>query len=333
MAHVENPWAKPAATAAATTRDLFRLTWWWLPRPTRQELASLLGGDAAEVIKKTEEGEAEPPATAHVDQVTLRDGTKAWLRPILPSDRQMHREGFARLSDDSKFQRFVSPIPRLSETMLDQLVDSVDGVDHIAYYLFVEEWPELPVGIGRIVRYPDDPEVADIAVTVQDDWQGRGIATALVAFLVERRPKGVVRLETVVADENPASLALLKRIGPAQITSMQGVNEVRIELDEERLAHIAANAGMSEETEQAGVAADSQPRQRRPRHRLRHELLQLDQIFLAGGTRRILSELQDNTTKAKKLHDKKKQAKKKHANQKREKVEQVLTSGNNPQVG
>lgn len=300
---MENPWARPTSTAAAATRELFRLSWWWLPRPTRQELAKLLGRDAAEVIKETEEGSAGPPATAHVDQVILRDGTKAWLRPILPSDREMHREGYARLSADSKYNRFVSPIPQLSETLLDQLVDSVDGVDHIAYYMFVEELPDLPVGIGRIVRYPDDPELADIAVTVQDDWQGRGVATALVAFLVQRRPEGVVRLETVVADDNPASLALLKRIGPAEITIRQGVHEVRIELDEEQLARIAANAPVTDEAAEAGALAEagtgpsSSParRRRRRRHRLPHEVLHLDKLLLDWLPLRIPSDTANDT--------------------------------------
>lgn len=205
----------------------------------------------------------------------------------------MHREGYERLSADSKFQRFVSPIPQLSESLLDQLVDSVDGVDHVAYYLFVEDWHDLPVGIGRIVRYPDEPDLADIAVTVQDEWQGRGIATALVAFLVEHRPVGVTRLETVVADDNPASLALLRRIGPAEVTHSQGVHEVRILLGEEQLAQIAATNAEStktadEATDQAteadGSSTASTPsrsrKKRRRRHRLPHEVLHLDKLFL-----------------------------------------------------
>src|SRR5690606_8565940 len=126
------------------------------------------------------------------------------------------------------------------------------------------------------------------------------IATALVAFLVQRRPQGVVRLETVVADDNPASLALLKRIGPAEITRRQGAHEVRIELDEEQLARIAADAPVTDEAANAEALAEagtgpSRPARRRRRHRLPHEVLQLDKLFLDWLPLRVPSDTASDT--------------------------------------
>ncbi len=117
--------------------------------------------------------------------------------------------------------------------MIRRLVTSVDGVHHIALVLIVlpANGQEGPAGVGRLLQYADDPATADIAVTVADDWQGRGAGTALASALLQRRPAAVTRLRTVVDAGNRASLALLARAGrmsagPAQL----GVRDVMVEL-------------------------------------------------------------------------------------------------------
>ncbi len=176
------------------------------------------------------------------EQIRLADGTAAWIRPILPSDRELQREAYEHLSAESKYHRFLSQVPHLTEELLDRLVDDVDGVDHVAYYLFLDGQDSvLPAAIGRIVRYPNRRDTADIAVTVQDDLQGRGIGSALVKILVARRPEGVSRIVTVVSADNEASLKMLRRVGVArQETPIGGgVVEVRINLVREDLEPLA----------------------------------------------------------------------------------------------
>ena len=117
--------------------------------------------------------------------------------------------------------------------MIRLLVDSVDGVRHIALLLIVlpPEGEEQPAGVAHLVQNPDDPTIADIAVTVADDWQGRGAGTALAAALLQRRPAAVTRLRTLVAAGNRASLALLA--GAGRVSSglpEQGVLDVTVEL-------------------------------------------------------------------------------------------------------
>ena len=154
------------------------------------------------------------PTSAHGDvpapeEFRLRDGTRVWIRPILPSDRELHAVNYERLSADSKFHRFLTPMTHLSEEMLTRLVDDVDGVDHVAYYVFGDsDDPEvsmLPIAIGRIKRDPERPDTADVAVTVMDPWHGRGVATALLPVLVARRPEGVTGIVTAVATDAPAA--------------------------------------------------------------------------------------------------------------------------------
>ncbi len=168
------------------------------------------------------------------DQVFLRDGTEAWVWPLLPTDRARLAEEFAKLSPESRRMRFLTPVLRLSDAMLDRLVDGVDGIDHVALVLMAEtpEGELEPTGIARMVRYGGMPDVADLAVTVLDAWQGRGVATALLEVLLKHRPEGVTHLLTSVATDNPASLAMLSRLGPTHIQDGgAGIQDVAVDLD------------------------------------------------------------------------------------------------------
>ncbi|WP_110180784.1 GNAT family N-acetyltransferase [Nocardioides solisilvae] len=167
-------------------------------------------------------------------EVRLRDGTEAWVLRLERTDRERLAEAFRELSPESRRLRFLAPMTRLSDSMLSHLVDDVDGVDHVALVLVAETAPDVfdPVAIGRMVRYPDLPDAADLAVTVKDDWQGRGVASALLPVLVAKRPPGVTRVLTEVLQDNPASLAMLRRLGPVTVhPAGHGVNDVEVLLE------------------------------------------------------------------------------------------------------
>lgn len=168
------------------------------------------------------------------EDLVLRDGTPAMAWPLSPDDAAGLQEHWTRLSTQSRHDRFLATVRSLSPGLLRQLVDGVDGSEHVALVLFAfpDGAPEAAAGVGRIVRYTDDPGTADVAVTVADAWQGRGVASALLAELVRRRPRGVRTIRTQVADGNAASLAMLRRLGPTT-TSREGpgVLGVQVALD------------------------------------------------------------------------------------------------------
>lgn len=174
-----------------------------------------------------------------MESVRLRDGTEAVIWPLLPSDRDALREEYEHLSPESRYHRFLTTVPHLTDNLLDHLVDDVDGVDHVALVLFacpVDE-PEVPAGIARMVRYPDRPTAVDAAVTVADEWQGRGVAHALLRALMQQRPDGVTEIVTEVATDNPASLAMLQGLGDAVVTPEgPGRLSVVVRLDEHPVA-------------------------------------------------------------------------------------------------
>jgi RimJ/RimL family protein N-acetyltransferase len=166
------------------------------------------------------------------EEIRLRDGTAAWVWPLLRTDRALLAAEFERLSPESRRRRFLSPVVSLSKDMFDHLIDDVDGVDHVALVLFAENGDAFdPVGIARMARYRHVRDTADLGVTVRDEWQGRGVASALLPALMRHRPEGVVRIVTDTTVDNRASLAMLEALGPteAEFTGF-GLCEVTVDI-------------------------------------------------------------------------------------------------------
>jgi GNAT superfamily N-acetyltransferase len=142
----------------------------------------------------------------------LRDGSQIVIRPIRPDDKGAIQDGFERLSPESRYRRFFAPLEELSGRDLRYLTE-VDHRDHEALIAF-DRPTGTPVGVARYIR-SDDPAEAEVAVTVVDDWQGRGAATALLEGLVERaRDEGVERFVALVLSENRDALELFAHLAP-----------------------------------------------------------------------------------------------------------------------
>src|SRR5450755_29227 len=173
---------------------------------------------------------ATPPRR---NTITLRDGARATLRPIAPEDKPLLAASFERLSEESRYRRFLTAKSELSAAELAYLVD-VDHSDHEAIVAIDPTSGEM-LGVARYVRLRDDPEIAEIAVTVADDWQGRGLGRALLDRLTYRaRREGVRRFSALVQGENQASLRLLEGVGDTRRESDTGAVELVIELPPER---------------------------------------------------------------------------------------------------
>ena len=167
-----------------------------------------------------------------IQEVSLTDGTPAWVFPLRRTDKERLAQEYARLSPDSQRRRFLAPVTSLSPQMLAHLVDDVDWIDHVAFVLHVEGPEEMePIAIARMVRYPTVADAADIAVTVKDGWQGRGAATAILPVLLQHKPEGVTHVLTEVSGDNPASLAMLRRLGPVTVhDASHGILDVDVDL-------------------------------------------------------------------------------------------------------
>jgi GNAT superfamily N-acetyltransferase len=150
-----------------------------------------------------------------VCEVSLRDGSTVLIAPVRPSDRQLIVEAFDRLSPESRYRRFFAPIKNLSEPLLDYLT-RIDYVDHFAWGALAEEpdGRQVGVGVARYVRLADDPTAAEAAVTVVDDWQGRGLGRILLdALVLEALENGITRFVGNVLVENRPMQELLRHTG------------------------------------------------------------------------------------------------------------------------
>ncbi len=161
--------------------------------------------------------------------VTLRDRSRVTVRPIRPDDAEPLRAGFERLSEESRYRRFLSPMYKLSEPMLRYLTE-VDHHDHEALIAVVADG--TVVGVARSVRSRSDPQVAEVAVTVADDWQGRGLGTALLGLLADRaRGEGIRCFSALMLDTNRDMLDLFEDLGPIRIIERgSGTTELEITL-------------------------------------------------------------------------------------------------------
>jgi nucleotide-binding universal stress UspA family protein/GNAT superfamily N-acetyltransferase len=165
--------------------------------------------------------------------VTLRDGARVTLRPIAPEDKPLVATSFERLSEASRYRRFFTTKSELSAAELAYFVD-VDHTDHEAI-IAIDPSSGEALGVARYIRSRDDAELAEVAVTVADDWQRRGLGRALLDRLTyHARREGVRRFSALVQGDNPGALRLLADVGDTRQQRDSGVVELVIELPPKR---------------------------------------------------------------------------------------------------
>jgi len=142
----------------------------------------------------------------------LTDGAPIYIRTIRPDDKHLLSDGLARLSSESRYKRFLAPKHRFTLDELRYLTE-VDGIDHVAYVALRGDAPKELVAVGRLVRSKSHPQAAEIAVTVCDEWQRRGIGTLLGDHLaMAARDRGIRYLTATMAADNYAAHRLLHHV-------------------------------------------------------------------------------------------------------------------------
>jgi GNAT superfamily N-acetyltransferase len=162
---------------------------------------------------------------------TLPGGTRLLVRPVLYSDRAELVDGFEHLSPESRRLRFFEAPEHLSGADVEYLTN-VDYRDHVALGAFALDEEGAPgVGVARSIRLPGQPTLAEAAVTVVDDHQGRGVGTALLTRLAElATERGIRTFVTYVLWENAPTVEALEEVGARIAAEEPGVARVEIDL-------------------------------------------------------------------------------------------------------
>lgn len=162
----------------------------------------------------------------------LHNGLKVFIRPLMPSDRDMVASSFAVQTARSRFLHGRTDTP---DAGWDPFAADVDQVHHTALAMF---WPnrsraDVLLGIGRYSVCADDPGVAEVSVTVAEELRGRGGDTLLLHALATRAYAAGIRAFTAHTVPHDDRLRrLLTTVGPlTDDVRTPSHHSLRVELD------------------------------------------------------------------------------------------------------
>lgn len=142
--------------------------------------------------------------------VTLKDGTPVMLRPIRQEDEAELTALYSRLSPETVYQRFFSVMARLPPSWAHILAN----VDYERRMAIVAIDPDGTLIAVARYDYDETSKEAEIAIVVQDQWQDKGLGTAMVTELLNyAAAKGIHRFRANVLAENRRMLDILARLG------------------------------------------------------------------------------------------------------------------------
>jgi GNAT superfamily N-acetyltransferase len=155
----------------------------------------------------------------------LPDGQPVRVRAIRPDDRDRLHEEFLKLSKSTVRDRFFGTKMDLTPREL-TFYTQVDFISHVALVAEVAaDGAWCPVGVGRFVRDRERPDHSEFAITITDEFQGRGIGKLLLQHLIRcARKLGVRYLDASVLPQNVRMSGLLHRSGlPLQSSLKDGI--------------------------------------------------------------------------------------------------------------
>jgi GNAT superfamily N-acetyltransferase len=152
----------------------------------------------------------------------LRDGRRVTVRSVRPEDREEIQAAIKRLSPESRYTRFMSPLQELSRYMLDRAVSPAPGRE-LQLVAVSGEKPRPAIVAGARYSAGAGSRDCEFALAVADEWQGVGLARQLLEALIDAaRARGFERMEGYILASNAPMLGLAKRLGFRQVESPEG---------------------------------------------------------------------------------------------------------------
>jgi RimJ/RimL family protein N-acetyltransferase len=174
---------------------------------------------------------SRPPHDPVELETTLDDGERVLFRPIRSRDKDRLQQGLQKLSPESRYMRFFRHVDHFTDRELRYLTE-VDMTDHVAWVAILPDDPvRTGVGVSRWIRMVREPTLAEGAVTVIDEYQGRRIGSTLL-YLAARSAleRGIRAFRVYVMGENHRVMDLLNELGAVAGEWEGGILEMTVPL-------------------------------------------------------------------------------------------------------
>jgi len=178
-----------------------------------------------------------PPANAPYPSqyewtVTLKDKQQVFMRPIKPADEPMMKEMFYSFSERTRYLRFHGPMKSFPHARL-QVFCNVDYDQEMTLICVVGQPGEEDVVALGCYIHDQGSNTAEVAFSVRDDWQNKGLGSHLFKKLVDiGRERGINTFHAEVLTENLPMLNVFHHSGCTVATQAEGgVVHVTIQLN------------------------------------------------------------------------------------------------------
>ena len=165
---------------------------------------------------------------------TLRDGTPLTIRVMRPDDRDRIVAAFGKLDANTVYTRFFGPRKEIPAATLDRIA-AIDFVKLAGIVATIGSGAdETVIASATYVGIPtsDGARAAEVAFTVEEDYQRQGLASRLLAALaVLARRHGIARFEAEVLTGNAAMLSVFQRSGLPMRRGRSEGGSVHVTLD------------------------------------------------------------------------------------------------------
>jgi len=140
-------------------------------------------------------------------QVTLKGGEVVQFRPVRDGDVPLIKDFYNSLSERTKYLRFFTPKKEAREERIRRFA----SVDYITSMVIIAEYDGIVVGIARY-DWEDEEQYLELAETIRDNWQGKGLGTQLFLHMIDvARDNNYKSMTALILDENKKPFTILKK--------------------------------------------------------------------------------------------------------------------------
>ena len=158
----------------------------------------------------------------------IKDSTYLCFKTLEKEDKEKFVEGFKKLSPKTVYHRFFGFMKELTQKQIEELLD-VDKQDHVAWAAFdIVDDDTIGIGVGRFRRSEIHSNEAELALTVIDEYQDKGVGTVLLGIMYYLASKlGIDIFTGIILADNNRLIKRFKELG-ANMTRIGHEYEMRL---------------------------------------------------------------------------------------------------------